>query len=192
MQCARSYHTTFNKLPTCLQHSDYFVLPKCPDLKFLLAAAVERGGKVHHLHMQCMLWCPKINRNRDAKQQAAHNMVYNFAGVPKGQNFHVYVELHWPGNAAHVTWRTMVGYASVTLYETERHCLYMFHVSYFFVSISYASVFLRYWPIVLFMMKLLLLGFNPDEPYRTLKSPTATRTQGCIQLPEADCVSHSA
>jgi hypothetical protein len=73
------------------------------------AAAVEKGGKVHHLHLQCMLWCPKLNSNRDAVQQAAHDMVYNFAGVPKGQNYHVYVELHWPGNAAHVTWRTMVG-----------------------------------------------------------------------------------
>jgi hypothetical protein len=51
-----------------------------------------------------------MNRNRDAVQQPAHEMVYNFAGVPKGQNYHTYVELHWPGNAAHVTWRTMLGY----------------------------------------------------------------------------------
>jgi hypothetical protein len=82
------------------------------------AAAVEKGGKVHHLHLQCMLWCPKLNPNRDAVQQAAHDMVYNFAGVPKGQNYHVYVELHWPGNSAHVTWRTMVGYVCNKCYAT--------------------------------------------------------------------------
>jgi hypothetical protein len=57
-----------------------------------------------------MLWCPKMIRNRDAVQQAAHDMVYNFAGVPKGQNYRVCDVLHWLGNAAHVTWRNMLGY----------------------------------------------------------------------------------
>jgi hypothetical protein len=39
--------------------------------------------------------------------------VYNFAGVPKGQNYHVFVELHKPGHAAHVSWRTMVGCVNI-------------------------------------------------------------------------------
>jgi hypothetical protein len=109
---------------TFLSYCNNIVFPELTILKLFPAAAVERGGKVHLLHMQCMLWCPKINRSRDAVQQAAHEMVYNFAGVPTGQNYHVYVELHWPGDAAHVTWRTMVGYV---FRERVIHLLHVLH-----------------------------------------------------------------
>jgi hypothetical protein len=98
------------KAPTSVRWCDNIFHRTLTVMTYPSAATVKKGGKAHHLHLQCMLWCPKLNPNRDAVQQAAHDMVYNFAGVPKGQNYHVYVELHWPGNATHVTWRTMLGY----------------------------------------------------------------------------------
>jgi hypothetical protein len=75
----------------------------------------------------CNACCEKLNPNRDAVQQAAHDMVCNSAGVPKGQNFHVYVELHWPGNAAHVIWRTMVGYVTSDNSYATALCTYLWH-----------------------------------------------------------------
>jgi hypothetical protein len=98
-----------------------------------------------------MLWCPKINRNRDAVQQAAHNMVYNFANVPKGQNFYLYAELHWPGSAAHVTWRTMVGHATVTTVTKQNKTTlsvygswFMLHISFFVFHMLHISLALAY------------------------------------------------
>jgi hypothetical protein len=73
------------------------------------AAATERGGKHHWYHMQAMLWCPKLNPSRQEVQEACATLVYNFAGIPKGQNYHVYAELHWPDEQPHISWKSMVG-----------------------------------------------------------------------------------
>ena len=73
------------------------------------AAATERGGKHHWYHVQAMLYCPKLNRNRQDVQEACAKLVYNFVGIPKGQNYHVYAECHCSDEQAHVSWRTMVG-----------------------------------------------------------------------------------
>jgi hypothetical protein len=75
------------------------------------AAAVERGGRMFHLHLQCMLWCPKLGGTREKVQEGAAELVYTCAGMPRGKKFHCYVELHWPGTQPYVFWRTMVGCA---------------------------------------------------------------------------------
>lgn len=74
------------------------------------AAAVERGGKHFNLHLQCMLWCPKLGSDRATVNEGASQLLYNCAGMPRGQKYHCFVEVHWPGTQPYVYWRTMLGY----------------------------------------------------------------------------------
>jgi hypothetical protein len=74
------------------------------------AAATEKGGRHHWYHVQGMFWCPELSSSRDEVQEACAQLVYNFSGIPRGQNYHVFVELHWPDEQPHVSWRTMIGY----------------------------------------------------------------------------------
>jgi hypothetical protein len=80
------------------------------------AAATEKGGRHHWYHVQGMFWCPKLSNSRDEVQAACAQLVYNFAGIPRGQNYHVFVELHWPDEQPHVSWRTMIGYEHQNCY----------------------------------------------------------------------------
>ena len=73
------------------------------------AAAVERGGKMFHLHLQCMLWCPKLASDRHQVNEGCSDLVYNCAGMPRRKSFHCYAEVHFPGTQPYVYWMTMVG-----------------------------------------------------------------------------------
>jgi hypothetical protein len=77
------------------------------------AAATEKGGRHHWFHVQGMFRCPKLSNSRDEVQEACAQLVYNHGGIPTGQNYHVHVELHWPDEQRHISWRTMVGYDPV-------------------------------------------------------------------------------
>jgi hypothetical protein len=81
------------------------------------AAATEKGGRHHWFHVQGMFWCAKLSPSRDEVQEACGQLVYNHSGIPRGQNYHVYVELHWPDEQPHISWRTMVGCGPDLSYE---------------------------------------------------------------------------
>jgi hypothetical protein len=73
------------------------------------AAASERGDRMQHLHLQCMLRLPSLNVNAVEVQQACADLVYKHTEFMEGQG-HAYAEVHWPDAQPNVTWRTMVGY----------------------------------------------------------------------------------
>jgi hypothetical protein len=74
------------------------------------AGASEKGERHSHLHMQCMLWFPKLNVNAEEVQKAMSELTYVHSDIPRGQNWHVFAVIHWPNECANVSWKTMVGY----------------------------------------------------------------------------------
>jgi hypothetical protein len=58
------------------------------------AAATEKGVCHHWYHVQGMFWCPKLSSSREEVQEACAQLVYILAGIPRAQNYHVYIEAH--------------------------------------------------------------------------------------------------
>jgi hypothetical protein len=67
------------------------------------ADATEKGRRHQWFHVQGMFWCPKLDSWRQEVQDTFAQLVYNFAGMPRGQNYYVYCEFHWLVEQPHVS-----------------------------------------------------------------------------------------
>jgi hypothetical protein len=85
------------------------------------AGASEKGERMNHLHLQCMLWLPSMNLDARDVQTAMSEPVYGHTDIPRHSNWHVYAEVHWPEEEANVSWKTMVG--CVLLHPCDCKCL---------------------------------------------------------------------
>ena len=71
-------------------------------------ASTERGDKKGNLHLQCVFWLDRLNRNGAEVRNSTTKLVYEFAQFT-GTDRHVYAVVHEPANEPNVTWRTQCG-----------------------------------------------------------------------------------